>query len=374
MIHLFSKTYIEIDGFLDWHTDRIVISETNGYDLAGPYSAVAFGNLISFGTETGQILGEDKKFKDYIQMFETCYNHNVQTNKKVVIFCDKESYIKVISNFFKIIFANIDNHSAYRILKASFARSILIGDRTALLMNNQVLEAQPTFDEFNSVFSSTIVDTNKVLVFTNKIKSTISVEYLLASYYYNGSCKNELKKTIRSMINRNAEEHLKEAWRVIQANILSEDLQNKLGTKKYTIDNIIEMIDDPSLSALKRTNAWRAAGGIGMAREQMDITDFTDEEIETIKQQLKWFNYFISGINVTIPLYQRVETYIDKVRKLELSDEDLIEILDIEYAYEDDDRFWSLRDRENINIYLIEYLLDLNKKNNKEGIKPYLLR
>ena len=136
------------------------------------------------------------------------------------------------------------------------------------------------------------------------------------------------------------------------------------------------MVDDPALASLKKTNAWRAEGGIGLPREQMDLTGFTDEEITTIKTQLKWFKYFILSMSsdITLPFYQRVEMYIDKIRKAELTDEDLDQILNYEYVLEDDERFWSLRDRENINIYLIEYLMELNRKNEKEGIKPYVLK
>jgi len=378
MIHLFNKTYIEIDPFLHWYVDRIVISETNGYPIAGPFTAIAFGDLIAYGTEMDQVVGEQGTFKTFIEMFEHCYDRNINTGKKVIIYCDKKSYSKVLSNFLKIIFSNLDSTSAYRMLTASFARSILIGDRTELLIDEQIPRNKPTFEEFNLDYSS-ISNPNieKSTTFLNKIKNSISVEYLLASYYYNGSYKNELKKTIWSMINRNAEEQLKEAYRAIQTNILSEDVQQKLGTKKYTIENILEMTDEPALDALKRTNAWRASGGIGMPREEMNITNFNDQEIQTIKNQLRWFNFFVSSIptdTLNIPFCQRIEMYIDNVRKPELSDQDLDEVLNFEYSFEDDDRFWSLRDRENINIYLIEYLMELNRKNDKEGLKPYVLR
>jgi Trp operon repressor len=207
-----------------------------------------------------------------------------------------------------------------------------------------------------------------------KVKQKSSVEYLLASYFYNGSFKTELKPVIRLMMTRNAEEHLKEAWRVIQANIMRTSVQQQIGTAVYTIDNVLDMIDDPALQALKKTNAWRAAAGVGSPRELLDLTTFTAEEIATIKEQVVWLKYFILGFDESSPIHQRVRLYIDILHKSGLSDDDLNQVLNFENIASDDDRFWSFKDREHINVYLIEYVLDAKKTSNLEALKPYLLK
>lgn len=373
MIHLFSKTYLDLDSFIITDLDRIVISETNGYPMVQLLDDLSDGTLVTFGPTIEEVVGPEKRFSSMAEMLEFCYDHNESTDRKIIFNCDKVAFVKIAAYLFKLIFANIDADSAYRIIDAAFSRHILLGGRDILYAESKWLDSKPTKAEFVAAFNSTTVDVAAASLLT-KIKTKASVEYLLASYFYNGSYKDNLKPIVRLMMTRNAEEELKETWRSLQTNILRPSVQQAIGTQSYTIDNVTDMVNDPALAALKKTNAWRAANGVASPREPLDLTTFTDAEITKLKEQVVWLRYFVFGFDDSSPMHQRIRLYIDLLKKPQLTDADLDAVLNFEHVSQDDDRFWSLKDRDHINIFLIEHILEAKKSNNLSVLQPYLLK
>lgn len=376
MFHLFNKTYIDIDAFINMNIDRIVISKTNGVPLLAVLNQMYAGRLFGYGKTLSDIVGPDKQFPTLLDMLKFCFDYNKSTNKRIVIYCDREAHMELTSAWFKNIFVNIDSDSAYRIVQAYFAKEILVSQRDVTDLQDHYKVFAIQRDEFTTVFNAT-VDNPLDDGLLNEITGYRSVEYLLASYIYNGSHMEELKNRTYDMIVRHTEEHLKETWRSIQINIMKQSWQEMLYTKTYTLDNILEIDQDPQLQALKNTNAWRAYAGVSeLPREQMNITGYSDAEINQIKSQVNKTYFNSPNEDTPHPSFIRKDIYIDLCRKPkdQFTEADLITVLDMELNPPDDERFYSLKDMVSINIYLADFFFEARKYGRNATLAPYLLK
>jgi hypothetical protein len=375
MFHLFRKTYIEVDSYIDPNVHRIVISETNGHPVLEMFSSLYVGTPLAFGVTYDDVVGEGKRFSTFLEMIQFCFNQNESTDQKIIIYCDPAAYVKVISLWFKTIFVNIDATAAYRIIQGNFSKEIMITHRTIQGLADQYGNFLPDLATFQTVFDNVSVDEVDAYSFINGLGNNRSIEYLLAAYIYDGSHKDELKFRLWSMVNRHVEEYFKEAWRSIQLNILKESWQSLLGTATYTIDNITEVLDDPALEPLKRTNAWRAAsGGSNVARTPLDLSTFTEEELTQIKHLAHKTYLHTLPTDPVHPGFERKHVYIDMIKSPGLTDEELTQVLDYEINPPDDLRFYSMKDEESINVYFIDWILEARRTNNIAVLQSYMLK
>lgn len=373
MFHLFNKTYIDIDNVIDNNESRIVISEAYGLPFLELLKPMYSGLSITTGKTFEDLVGEDKEFPTFYDLIEFCINYNSTSNQRLVLYCDKTAYIKIVSYFYKSIFVNIDAESAYRISKAALSKEILYTRRSIHGFSGQYQSWLFSLEDFSTVFNSITIDDSRCATFLSQLENYRSVEYLLASYLYNGSHKNELRYRVYQMILRAAEENLKEAWNSIRTNILRKQVQERFGTKEYNIDNVLDILTDPIFADLRSTNEWRAAfGGVNPERTPLNLIAYTDEQVANIIVQIK--QAFLLTDDTDQPSIQRVIFYIGLIRNASLSDEELESLLDYEMDMKDDCRFWSMKDEENVNIFLADYFLDARKYNTTSSLAPYLLK
>ena len=178
------------------------------------------------------------------------------------------------------------------------------------------------------------------------------------------------------MINRHVEVSLYEVWKSIQTNILRKSVQEALSTETYNLDNILDMINDIRLTTLKSTNTWRALGGIGQIRTAMDITSLNDAQIEQLKSQVSLIMGKLLGLgDSTVASHiERTNFYIDIVRKATFSDLDFNSVIDFELTASDDVRFWCDKDRDNINTYFLDFVLEAKRNNQIYLLTAYTLK
>ena len=96
MLHLFNKVYLEFDDKIEINFDRVVISEKYGIQMLQLLDQVAYGTLITFGKSYDEVTNND-----FYKFIETVRDFGIASNKKIVIYCDKDSYKKFISQWFK---------------------------------------------------------------------------------------------------------------------------------------------------------------------------------------------------------------------------------------------------------------------------------
>jgi hypothetical protein len=376
MLHLFNKTYLEVDSFIDPNVDRIVISELSGLNLLENLKQLYIGRLFAYGATLADVVGSDKVYPTFADMLDFCFEFNKTADKKIVIYCDKAAYMTLSSMWFKMNFQEIDSTSAYKIIKASFAKDILLGGKNVHNLEDEYLTALPSQLEYHNAFELATVDTASLAGFMSKTVESKSIEYMMASYFVDGGYKDQLKKSIRFMINRHVEVSLYEVWKSIQTNILRKSIQEALLTEEYSLDNILDMVNDNRLTTLKSTNTWRSLGGIGQIRTAMDITSLNDAQTDQLKDQVSLIMGKLLGIgeDKIDSHIQRTNFYIDIVRKATFSDLDFNSVIDFELNASDDVRFWCDKDRDNINTYFLDFVIEAKRNSQVYLLAAYKLK
>jgi hypothetical protein len=368
MLHLFNKTYLDVDFAIDVNKNRIVISENNGVPMLQVLEKISFGVPYAVGKTLDEIVGFDKKFTSMNDLFEFCLNFNKTTNNKIIIYCDQKSYMTIASIWFKTIFFDINADAAYNIIKANFTKIILRGSRTEY--RNTALFNDFMFgkSEFHSVFNSVTLEENYIEIL-DKVTGHRSIEYLVSSYLYNNSHKEELKEKLFLIINRNCQDTLCDLWKHYQENSLLESFQQSRNLRYYNIDNVLDIENEPTLNSLLLTNTWRLHADSGDFRPVIDLTSLTAPQILQIKNQ--FVDYSVSNEK----LYERILTYIDISHRGYILDEELDKILNPKYHPKFEYEWWSRKDVQTINVFLLMFFAnEIEKNRHTETLRPYILR
>lgn len=362
MFHLFKKTYLHIDGFINKDEDRIVISATQGFPLLSTASNLFVGRLFAHGTQMSNVVGPTQFFPSFKDLITFCFEYNQSTDRKIVIYLDQQAWMEFTSKWFKTIFVNIDADSAYKIQLAYFNQLIMIGGRGEKYLSDQYREFLFSKSEFSEVFNNTTIDAAEKQEILSTISGFRSYEFLVGSYLYNGSHSEELKQVMFIFMNRWAEEHFKEVWRGIQESLLSPKIVELFRLRTYTLENMLEMVDDPALQTFRATNAWRELGGVANVHEPMNITNFTPSQIEELKEGVRLLHGLTSFGNTAIDIAHRgyiLDSEVDSILDKELhSSEVWIKV-------------WSLRDLENVRAHLIKYFIF--NQDNDLAMAPFFL-
>jgi hypothetical protein len=108
MLHLFNKVYLEFDDKIEINFDRVVISEKYGIQMLQLLDQVAYGKLITFGKSYDEVIDGD-----FYKFIESVRDFGIESNKKIIIYCDKSSYKKFTAQWFKSTLPNL-NFDAFK--------------------------------------------------------------------------------------------------------------------------------------------------------------------------------------------------------------------------------------------------------------------
>ena len=368
MLHLFKKVYLDLDANIDSVVDRIVISADTGYPLLEDLKKVQIGQLLEFGLDIDDLVGVEKRWETIESMLQYCFDQD----KKIFIYCDKATLMKLSAYWFKTIFVNIDGESAYRIIKSAFVKAVLFELKDRVKTQPLYKQNMPTEEEFLAVFAETEVDQTAVSSLVSNMQTTKSYEYLLASYFYNGSNEEELKAIHQVMITRYVDAMLRDAWRGLQRNFLRPEYQTALGLQLYTIDNAFDLVNDPVVAVLKDLCANLLPEELPPS--SLTYADLTEAQITELKTLMINILGYPNNQDETNPLLVRPYLYMSKLSNLPLSKQDLDDLLALELTPPDDVSFWMLKDTGNINFYLINYFIEVKKSEQLGLLEPFLLK
>lgn len=363
MLHLFDKTYIDLDAFISPDDQRFVISQDYGQPLLDILKQIQSGELIGHGLNIDELVGSGKTYANVFQLLSTCASKNKSSGDRVIIYCDKAAYLRLSSLWFKTIFANISAEAAYLIVKLEFARSALM-NKTG--QGHTYKNTMPTLEEFTSVFNSAVVDITSAdaVALLGTVHSSRSIEFLFASYFYNGSYKEELRAIFQLFMTRRVTDILKDSYGLVVKNVLNPEFHTRFGTQTYTVDNMTDIGNDPKFATLRRVvagnlkltdiDATQAADLQGVINA---VRTFMSERESTVQacfqQSVEYLDYLPGGIN---------DTELDELIAKSLTFTDFI------------GRFWPTRDYMNVNLYLMEKINQFKVNNQLNELAPYLLR
>tara|TARA_B100001057_G_scaffold501300_1_gene623538 strand:+ start:28206 stop:29336 length:1131 start_codon:yes stop_codon:yes gene_type:complete len=374
MIHLFKKIYVTTDNIIDPNFDRIVVSQSNGFNLLEDLQKILSGQLIAYGLEWNDILGKDKTFKDATTLFDELAAKCDSTNKRIVVYCDSAAFQFIMSTWYKFILKTPKVDSVESLVKAhafkfnTFFRG-RFSSNNAKLGSGEILKVE----NFNTIYDSVKAPSAaKKKAFMAKYKSTISVEHLLANYLNDKSSKAELKGVVRPLLKKVFEQYLYELKEIFFQHFLTKSFADKLNLDKtYTLNNINDIFTDTSKFAqlFIKDDMWSIKYLSGASSsDNVIFENISDSDLNTIKEfvaiiESQWSDFtlrddsileFLPAINTEL-----TDELLDKLILIESSDD------------KEPEKFFAL-ELETVNHYLIHSLLDANSVSDKTTIAKYV--
>lgn len=367
MIHLFEKTYLELETFIQLSEQRFVISETSGHPLDYILDKMHPNKHLGNGTSIADIIGEGKQFATVEDLFLFCLNKNIDTTKRVIIYCDKSTLITLACYWFKTVFANIDASSAHTIIKTDLIKGAF-WDKSG--HKSFYRDSIPTLEEVTTVFNGTTVDTEseKNIELFQATESSRSIEYAMASYLFNGSKAESVRKSLEFFMGRKIQGSLLSMKLFIQQGSLNPDLTKFFTDQEMSLDNILAVTSSEFFIELEAA-----------VNRQLDFKNLTEAQHTQLKATLQMsIDYQLETQDVIEnPCIRMSIEYLDYFyngRGLSLSDLD--EVITKSFSINDFiHRFWDSQDFSNVNLFLFEIF----RRNKITGgdvslLQPYLLR
>jgi hypothetical protein len=382
MLHLFKKIYLEHDVNIDYNYDRVVISELNGVQNWSEIEKISSGKLISYGKNLNSLNG----IVSFINLLDTVNQQTIQTNKPVYIYADKNNYYKIISLWYKIILPNASLEDVISYVKLNFAYKNFwkyVRRNKEMISDNFLFDETKLITEYNAIF----VDRNEYLSFIDDNVGSFSIELLLSSYMYNGSRKEELKKSLLTLIKIEISRCLYEYKELLLMNLADNDYLNSLGANKnYTIDNLLEIVEDqsPILKTMFDPNIWKIVGNgvyditTNLLNTNSDdmiyFKNITDTDIDNIERFLN----ITSGNNPNVNGFALIEIILNTlkiIKKGSITDSELDEILDHQTSQgvmHTTGVFYS-SSHPTVNTYFIQHIFKLVKNENIIPLGSYVI-
>lgn len=330
--------------------DRYVISKSNGYNILEPLENFSHGKLLGFYNDLEEILNK-KSFTDFFkEIKERCD----KTRRKIIIYADEENFSHLVSLWYKSIFKAPSFDSIWFILKNYM-------DKQEVLKNSKGASTATNFNMFNNltkdIFEKEFFKNENDFLeesFLHEIKSQISFEILLADYIENETSKKELMLAIKKVLNRCLTELVIEIKHAYVRNKNRRNFPIKDNSNFFSNSTLYRGLE---------------LGHVKSMYSNVTIERASKEDIEKFKYMsnkiLSEWDQFSNNADV-----MKLIDFIDLVRKNELTDEDLSDIINFEKNAKGINRIYSSADEEKVNIYFLDHVL-----NSKKGdLKRYAIK
>ena len=383
MLHLFKKVYIEFDTRMSVAHDRVVISQQLGVPMDDIQQQIAGGTLINYGKNLEDVVGgPDAPYSSLVDMFMQLAVREETTDKTTLIFVDEVSFLPIVVKWFKMLLPNIKPKQIQQIVESYVFRQEVfsnakfsLSDIEAKYDNAELIEML-RIQEF---FEDAGFDSDDAAVFLDTVEDSLGIEYLFASYLYNGSHKENLKKRMKPLLTKDLEKYLYELKEILLVHTLNPNLQSQLSMNKtYTFDNLNEIIDEtaPLVRVFFDPRLWTRPGlQTESSRGTIRWMNFTADDIEKIRE----FGTIVGGIWEEEKFYTMIKSdimkldFIPYLQQNVFTDEALDVIMRFELAKEHTTGSYNAISQRTVNNYLVDHVIFSYKNNDMDAIKPFTL-
>jgi len=362
MLHLFNKVYLEFDDKIEINFDRVVISEKYGIQMLQLLDQVAYGKLITFGKSYEEVIDGD-----FYKFIETVRDFGIASNKKIIIYCDKQAYKKIIAQWFKSILPNLDfagfktivDHTIYnqRIVSNTQLSSVY-----SIKLNSMWEGLSDVENAWNAV---DLVDLNPLQ------NMNYSYEFLISTYLSgDDSRKEELKKTMHMFLRRWFKEMFTDNRQMVLLNITNHKFLSTLGINPQSVDvTQLDPLDNiPQLESYADNEIWeRNENAYGVCK----LEGLSDEKaVKLMNTLLNIFEKF-EGMQINQTVFG-IKDYVTTACAESISNETMDDLLTYVTNNPFDTSLVPRFDFENVNFTLLQHFLS-EKYNNKDLSKYRLL-
>lgn len=253
MLHLFKRVYLAIDETLDTARHRVIVSQDYGFPMGEGF--VAGGQLLKYADSVDSIIGADNEFSNYLEFF-TYLNAQYDTfNDTVIVYADRDSFVKIGTNFFKALLPLAAMQDVYRLLSCYTVRENLLcnnADYGSPVQNVEKLKSKTIITEAEvaaEFFANRVAPVDYYDFFAN-LRSDLSLELLIATYGYNGQCENEVSEVIKGFCIKHAYMSATEAKNYIVHSLTNEKTKRILNLADRPVTEMINILKSADSTAL----------------------------------------------------------------------------------------------------------------------------
>ena len=366
MLHLFNKVYLEFDDKIEINFDRVVISTVYGNKMYDALDKVSYGELLMYGKTYDEVIKDS--FIDFITVLK---DHGNTSDKRIIIYCDKTSYKKLIARWFTLIFPNLDLES-FKILVDFTIYNQRITSNTQLSSIHSVdLNATwLSLDDISLDFNSVPNLTEKEKTEFNRLNLKLSYEFLIANYLGGGTeYKEELRSTVQFFLLRWFKEMLTDNRQMVLLNLTNHQFQTSLNIDPTSI-NITQL--DP-LSSIPKFKYY-ADNEIWERNENMygicNLSGLSTDKLNGLINTIATVYQEFEGMKIDTSNF-KIANWIHYVASEYLTDEQLGEILEFLVQTPFDTSGVPRFDFQNVNFPLFQYFLA--EKYNERDLSKYRL-
>lgn len=362
MLHLFNKVYLEFDTNIEINFDRVVMSERYGIPMLQQLDKIAYGELIAFGKSYDEVVGND--FAGFIATLKDFGN---TSGKKVIVYCDNESYKKVVANWFKTTLPNLDLDTFKNIVNFTMYNQRIVSNTQLSSVHSTDLNS--LWGEIGEVDEAweAAVKVDKKLIDNLELKH--SYEFLAASYLADGSKKEELRGTIHMFLRRWFKEMFTDNRQMVLFNITNHKFLSAMDIDPELID--ITRLDPlsgvPGLEAYADDEIWE--------RDQVqygicNLEGLDKEKLDLLKNTILTIFDKFENMLIDRSIFE-ILSWIEYAAADNLSDEQMEEVLSYFVNNPFDTVGIPRFDFQNVNFPLFQYFLA--QKFNGEDLSKYRL-
>ena len=363
MIHLFNKIYLDTDEAINQKYKKVFVS-----DVSVKYIIEDINNnnksIITSFSNINQIIEKHKSLNDFFVFIS-------QFNEKIIIYADEKNYLTFLIFWISSILKNPNKKEIFLLVKSLLFRENIFNNSRFNFNNKKNNKNYQTLNEicFNKIFDE--------LKFEDlaQFKKNTSVEYLLTSFLFDGSFKEELKFSMTNLIRKDLIKYLYELKEIFLVHLRTTKFIDKLQLKnKYDFSNFDEILyDDSKFSNLFTTERiWNKPFKIvDDDKDSIMLKNITEEDIVNFKE----FTVISGSSWVEESCYIFMKSDVNKLDFLpcfsNFTDDLLYKIIEAESTFDHSAGSFFSIDLSTVNHYFIQTILE--NKNNKEFLKSYIL-
>ena len=349
MLHLFNKVYLEFDDKIEINFDRVVISTVYGNKMYDALDKVSYGELLMYGKTYDDVVSDDM-----IGFVQALKEFSDASNKKIIIYCDKEAYKKFIAQWFKIILPSADYTTFKTIVDHTIYNQRIVSNTqlSSVFALNQVTLWED-LDGLETHWSNAEQLTAAAVIQFKALGLNLSYELLLADYLSGSSnYEAELKKTMHTFLRRWFKEAFTDNRQMVLLNIANHRFQEALGidATKVDITSVDPLANIPQLSAYADDSIWEKQGIF------CDLEGLTETQIDSLTSTIIGVYEKFEGMKIDQSVFS-VFNYLGAASRSELTKTEMDELLDFIVDNPFDTNLVPRFDFQNVNFVLMLYFL-----------------
>lgn len=352
---------------------------------------VVHAQLLANASTVDDLIGEGKQFENFLTFLNELNRKVEDLGSSIVIYCDKEAYLQISCTWLKAILPNVTMDDAYGVVAANLFQTRMLGtseltDFTRPYRSTMV-DRFVTIQEFNQYYTRTAVDSSLYAGFVNLVRTGLSLEFILASYLYNGSYKDELKAIAHNQIKIGMQLFLYECKTFLIESLLNKQVMDQFSpTVEYTLGNLEQFITDPAFDVWFEPSIWGVQSvAMPHTKSLIYFDRMTNSQVDKLVAHLAiWMQQFNAGQK---PGTQSAGTEInswfaDKVKTLNLcrqsslSDIDLADLIRIQMGEDENKLEFALFEsveQSKFSVYMTEFIRQMYISNRESRLLPFTL-